>query len=164
LAVDPATPGRERYWNGLDWTATRPTPAPGPFLPAWTLYTAIGACGAIIIGWLGPWASILGIVHVNGTRVDGSQILLLAGAGSALALVLAKGQSWADMLAIVAAGIGAAFAIWRYANVNSYAGTSKDIIGQTATVEWGLYVAIGGCLALAGVCAWRLWLQVPRGA
>ncbi len=121
-------------------------------LVAWIAASA----AAMVIGALGPWASVADLVTVNGTEGDGWYIF---GAGlltAALAVpVLLRNTARRSLLiAAVVGAIATLITAVDLADISSFAGS--DGFGSIVDTGWGLYLALAGSIsvAVASVVAW----------
>jgi Protein of unknown function (DUF2510) len=146
---DPDRTQSQRYWDGDKWTdqiapivqrvsgAAKATPA-----ITWPKATAFVGAAAIIIGTIGPWGTSA-LESIAGTSTDGKWCLYVG--VLALLLLVARRVVLLNILIGLAAGAEGAY---RISKVNSY---SVHALGQTihpASVGWGLWIMVGGCVAL----------------
>ncbi len=119
------------------------------------IWVALSAA-AMVIGGLGPWASIADVATVSGTDADG---WFLIGGGllaAALALpVLLKGRARRSLIVATAVGaLATLIAAVDIADVNGLAGS--EVFGLTVDTGWGLSLALIGSMsvAAASLTAW----------
>lgn len=124
----------------------RPTYDTAPECSRTAGYLGIGASILVIIGSLGPWAT-LGMLEVSGTRGDG-QLSLIAGilAAAFLAATIfgsSVGGGRATIAAIALAGAGA-IGVYDWQNISGVVDSQETSLFR-ASVGWGLpAVTIGG--------------------
>lgn len=159
--LDPSDSSRERWWDGTGWSAESrpfgtatpeqvapPLPPPPPQLPppppppAATrppaFWWALGAAALTVIGGLGPWATVLRVAEVSGTR--GGDGWLVVGAGLVAAFVLVVAPKAGPVVALVAA-VGAAFV--GVVDLNNI-----DSRGAFVQPAWGIYIVLVGSMGL----------------
>jgi hypothetical protein len=172
---DPERAGAQRYWDGHAW-ADPPTeplaslqppvaPAQGPqredqrpdalnrlarqFSVFWL---AALSCALMIVGGLGTWATALAVISISGTRGDG-WIAVAAAAASLCALWAwaMRPRAWL-MIAAALFGAGSAVAVGidlhKIAGIGSTSFFGKQV--QLVHPAWGIYLAMGASVALAG--------------
>jgi predicted membrane channel-forming protein YqfA (hemolysin III family) len=106
------------------------------------MVSAYLGASAIIIGTIGPWATTA-LESIAGTKTDGTWTLF----AGVLALVLLMARRVVLFNILIGLAVGAE-AIHRITKVNGY---SVEAFGQTvhpASVGWGLWVMVIGCVAL----------------
>lgn len=113
-----------------------------------SFWWAIASGVVMVIGGLGPWARVLGLLSVNGTDGGGDGWVVIGAAVVALAFILLRQRLehglWLLVLAFVAAVIGAATAIYDWNDISRFANESGIV--DTA---WGVYLAATGSVSLA---------------
>jgi hypothetical protein len=142
------------------------------------LQIAAGGIAAIVVGALGPWATILGF-SVAGTEGDGTYALVLA-----LVAGLALWRAWSTAskgMLIACAALGALvliIGIYDYDHISSAseaADVSEDADLESSlaagfaglvSIGWGLYVVILGAIAtIAGALgAWQVQDRAGQSA
>ncbi len=117
----------------------------------------IGISAALmVLGGLGPWATIADVATVNGTDADGWFLIVGGLLAAALALpVLLRGKARRSLL--IATGVGAIatlIAAVDLADVNGLGGA--EVFGLAVDTGWGLYLSLLGSLsvAVASLVAW----------
>ena len=114
---------------------------------------------AMIVGGVGPWATAFGFISVDGTRLHGWNEVALGVAG--LLMLVVHWVRGARLPLIVAAGAGAIGAMQAAATVSKLGsdGTLTVLGVQYRYLDpaWGLYLVLGGGIALAcaATLAWR---------
>lgn len=144
---DPQDPTSLCYWDGTKWTDNRaPKPPPAAEAaatsPPWPTRrkVAAGSAAAIIVGSIMPWASMttaFGTLTVNGT--DGDGLITAAGGGLVLFLIFTRRY----MLALVGALLTGAGLVYDAMNISQAVGEAESKYA-TASIGWGLYLAIAG--------------------
>jgi peptidoglycan/LPS O-acetylase OafA/YrhL len=166
---DPSGSGRQRYWDGNQWTDNySPAAAPAAAQPAGPLpslwWGAPAATALLVLGAIGPWATIdiaaLGqsaSTSKGGLDSDGVLTLVLALiAGGLLGLWRAQRARWQP---IVAAVLGALAALIAIIDIGEVSGTDTGLGGAAdVSVGWGLWVTLVGAIVLIVVSA----LLVPK--
>ena len=157
--LDPSDSSRERWWDGTRWSSESrpfatalpeqpalppppPAPPPPPPPPVATRPTAfwwaLGAAALTIIGGLGPWATVLRVAEVSGTR--GGAGWLVVGAGVVALFLLFVAPRTGPVVALVAA-VGATFVgIVDLNNIESR--------GAFVQPAWGIYIVLVGGVGL----------------
>jgi hypothetical protein len=94
---------------------------------------------ALLIGALGPWASVLGVLHVGPTSSAEVSVVVFGGAALvALAAILGRALRPASITVGTAALAEAVYALVRIEQAKSQAGEWGSLI----TPGWGLYLTI----------------------
>jgi hypothetical protein len=112
----------------------------------------------MVLGSIGPWAKVLGLVSVAGTDEGGDGWVVIGAAavgGLALLLWRTRGRRWL-IVTVIAAAAGLATTIYDRVDLE---GTTEGIdIGQLVDPGWGIYVAMIGSasLAIAAIVGWFL--------
>ncbi len=177
---DPARPGSQRYWDGSAWAATPPPnpfgeqptavsepgvplpPAPPPAPRSDPLsqlarqgsvfWFGVLACVLMVIGGLGTWATALSIVSISGTRGDGWLVVAAAVAG--ICALWGWGLRPRLWLLLAAVLFGAGGAATSGVDLHKIAGVgATSLFGQQVQLvhpAWGIYMALGASVALAG--------------
>src|SRR5262249_36737084 len=105
---NPEGQGR-RYWDGSQWTshfASVPsTPSAERYDRPPELWAAVAATVVMIIGAVGPWATVFGInISGTGSSRDGSLVIILAVISIAMLIVFATtGMRWPLIVTLVLA-------------------------------------------------------------
>jgi hypothetical protein len=115
---------------------------------------------AVIIGAVGPWATAWGVAQLSGTAMHGWREVAVG----ALALALLAVHRWrggvlVPALAAVVGAIGAVGAAVGLSKIN--ANDTLSVLGFHYTFlspAWGIYLVLGGALALACSSATLAWL------
>jgi len=107
---------------------------------------AVGAGAlALLIGGLGPWVSLLGVLHVSPTSSAEVSIIVFGGAALvALAAFLGRALRLASISIGIVALAEAVYALVRIEHAKSQAGAWDSLISP----GWGLYLTIGAGLFL----------------
>lgn len=121
-------------------------------------YLAYGGAAALVLGSLGPWASVLGF-SANGIDGDGF-ITIILGVLAAVATweTVTRGNAARFKAPVVALVCGAlALALMVYELINIYS-SSSEFFDTTvrASPGWGAWLTTLGAIALT-VGALRLW-------
>jgi hypothetical protein len=125
-----------------------------------SFWWAIASCVLMLLGGFGPWARIFGVISVNGTDGDG-WIVIIAAVIAAGLIVLRQRRAlgrWPLIIALLAAVIAAATAIYDWTDLNRVA----DQLG-IIHAGWGIYVSTIGSCSLVLACI-GLLLERPRPA
>jgi hypothetical protein len=94
---------------------------------------------ALLIGALGPWASVLGVIQVGPTSSGEVSIVVFGGAALlALAAILGRALRPASITVGIAALAEAVYALVRIEQAKSHAGDWGSLI----TPGWGSYLTI----------------------
>lgn len=110
---------------------------------------------ALLIGALGPWASVLGVIHVGPTSSAEVSIVVFGGATLlAVAAIVGRALRPASIAVGIAALVEAVYALVRIEQAKSQAGEWGSLI----TPGWGLYLTIVAGLFLIA----STWLARPR--
>lgn len=146
---DPDRPQSQRYWDGETWTdQIAPLAVPkdaatdGVATRTWPKLTAYLGAAAIIVGTLGPWGTTV-LESISGTSTGGKWCAF----AGVVALILLAARRVVLFNVLIGIGVGLE-GLNRISNVNSY---SVHALGQTihpASVGWGLYLLVVGCVAL----------------
>jgi hypothetical protein len=118
----------------------------------------------MVIGGVGPWAKLFGVLTVSGTDGGGDGWIVIVGAAiGAVALFLWQRRSrrWL-ILAVVAAGAALATTIYDRIDIERTMSGGVDV-GSLVDPCWGLYVAMIGSasLAAAAVVGWLVTATPP---
>jgi hypothetical protein len=135
------------------------------YLPK-TLWWAVGSIVLMLVGAVGPWAKVLGIVTVNGTD-DGKDGWIVVGAAAVAAIVIGFfvrwPRRWLLALSILAGIAGAATAAYDINDINSLAPSSDSLFGSVDVVDigWGIYLALISSISLI-VASIAMWIATRR--
>ena len=163
---DPSGSGRQRYWDGSQWTEhyapaaqaapayAQPAPKP-PVGPAPSLWWAVPALFALImIGSAGKWVS----ASFNGEEVKsvtgfggGDGFITVFAALVALGLMIGWRQNRLTGLAIGAAVVALLGALIPLIYIVDPSSGAESLIDPDWGRGWGLWPAFFGSIALAGV-------------
>jgi hypothetical protein len=102
----------------------------------------------MILGSIGPWVDVGGLVNIDGTDDgrDGWVVIGAAAVGALAFLLWMRDRRW-SILAALAAGVGVATTVYDRLDLE---GTVAGIdVGKFLDAGWGLYVAIAGSASLA---------------
>jgi hypothetical protein len=120
----------------------------------WGLVSAV----VMVIGSFGPWATVLGLVTVNGTDDGGDGwVVIVAAAVGAVAMLLwrLRSRRWL-ILAVIAGAAGLATTIYDRIDIE---GTTDGVdVGALVDADWGIYVAMIGSASLvaAAIVGWMI--------
>jgi hypothetical protein len=160
---DPSGSGRQRYWDGNQWTDNYSPVATAPVAPAvgvpsvW--WAAPAAVVLLVVGALGPWAVVdvaafgqSASLTKSGLGSDGTITLILGLIGGGLLGVwLPERARW---LPIVAAILGALAALVAIIDITDVSGSASGLGGAVdVSVGWGLWLTLVGAVALIAVSA-----------
>jgi hypothetical protein len=123
--------------------------------------TAAAALGFTVaaIGSIGPWATVLGLLSVDGTAGDGRITLGLA-VFAVLALVIGRGASVASAIAaLVALAIGVV-AVIDLVDLDHV--TTSPTVGDAVSAGWGLYAVLAGAVIALAAIAPEVTILRPR--
>jgi hypothetical protein len=127
-------------------------------------WLTVVAAALMVIGGMGPWARVLGIVSVSGTNGDG-WFLIIGGvlAGALLARQVTKGGTWPSAVLLL---IGLACAVVAFVDLNDIAGVADEkTFGSIVDPGWGIYASLVASVALAVAAALTLlWRPYASGA
>jgi hypothetical protein len=103
----------------------------------------------MIIGGVGPWATVLDIVTVNGTNGDG-WLVIAAALIAGIMLLVWNGRRRAVWPLVVAAVLGVLSALVAIVDLASIEDLVEDEFRGTEVVDaaWGIYLALIASLAL----------------
>jgi hypothetical protein len=106
---------------------------------------------AMVIGAFGPWASVLGVITINGTD-DGNDGWIVVGAAVVGAIVLGvfawRLWRWVLVVALLAGLAGAVTAGYDINNISNL--SSDDLLGSGLTSKkWGIYLSLVASISLA---------------
>jgi hypothetical protein len=117
-----------------------------------SLLAALVGLILMVVGAVGPWASVLGVLTINGTD-DGKDgwIVIVAAALAAVLIGLSAftRRRWLLLLAVLAAASGAATAAYDIGDIKTLAPSEG---GRAVDTEWGIYLALVGSIVVAGAC------------
>jgi hypothetical protein len=106
----------------------------------------------MVVGAVGPWASVLGILTINGTD-DGKDGWIVIAAGALVAVFLVPfaitRRRWLLLPPVLAAAAGAVTAGYDISDIKSLAPSEG---GRAIDTEWGIYVALAGSIVVAVAC------------
>ncbi len=128
-------------------------------------YLAYGGAGALILGSLGPWASVMGF-SANGIDGDGFITIILG--------IVAAVATWetvtrsnaarfkAPLVALVCGALALALMVYELINIYS---SSSEFFDTTvrASPGWGAWLTTLGAIALS-IGALRLWRAAGSAA
>lgn len=104
----------------------------------------LGAAALVVIGSMGPWATVLDIVSINGLDADGSITIVLGLIAAVTALARASGRgAWTLIVAAVSFALSGLIGIVDWADVESLADEAPGF----AEVAWGLILMTMASLA-----------------
>lgn len=121
-------------------------------------YLAYGGAGALVLGSLGPWASVLGF-SANGIDGDGWFTLIFGLVAAVATWETVKHAPTprfkAPLVAVICAGLAVALMVYEIINIYS---SSSEFFDTTvrASPGWGAWLATIGAIALA-IGATRTW-------
>jgi hypothetical protein len=106
----------------------------------------------MVVGAVGPWASVLGVLTIDGTD-DGKDGWIVIGAVALVALFLVlfaitRGP-WLLLPPVLAAAAAALTAGYDIGDIKSVAPSEG---GRAIDTEWGIYVALGGSIVVVLAC------------
>jgi hypothetical protein len=114
----------------------------------------------MIIGGVGPWATVFTFMSMSGTSMDGWREVMAGAVGLAmLGLHRLRGARLPLIVASFAGALGAMQAIATLSTIQS--GGAVTVLGQQyryLDAAWGLYLVLAGAIALmcsTAVLAWR---------
>jgi hypothetical protein len=99
----------------------------------------------MVVGAVGPWAKVLGVLTINGTDDSKDGWIVVGAAAFAVVgvlVVLASRLRWLALIPLLAAAIAAATAAYDVSDINGVGG------GRIASAQWGIYLALAGSIAL----------------
>lgn len=133
-----------------------------PERPSQWLPIALVGAVAMAVGSVGPWATVLGLISVDGTAGDG-KITLAAAAVAGLACLRMGPHGRRDLgayVAVAAVLVGAVTAGYDLSNLSSAIGSAGA--GGIAQVGWGLYAVLAGALVTLGAIVSTVRNPGPR--
>ncbi len=175
---DPSGGSGQRYWDGTQWTdqhqpaqPAQYTPAPpvgggpppivdqgwqqpGPVSVAPPPQAWLGApilFGLLLIGCIGPWATIEGFSEANVGGFDGDGGLVLGiGVVAAILLTLWRqtGKGW---MAWTAAGFSALNVLIAIIDIADVSGDVPPILEDRVSVGWGLWLTLVAALGMTAL-------------
>ena len=107
-----------------------------------SIFVAIGAAVGVIIGSLGPWAT-LGFISVSGTSGDGQITIVLGIAAAALAIWQYQSGRYTRgrrVALLIVFGLAAVVAGYDWLNIANVIEESESSL-FTPSIGWGLHVA-----------------------
>jgi hypothetical protein len=121
-------------------------------LAIWVLASAL----LMVIGALGPWARIFGVVSVSGTDGNGGVVVLVAGlvvAGMTLLRLYKTSQGWVIVVGVIAAAIAVLASIVNLVDIKrTVSGNSLFRATDVLSTGWGLWLdSIASISALIGL-------------
>ena len=131
------------------------TRAPAPWV------VGLVAAGLMVLGGLGPWATVLDVASVNGTEGDGW--FLIGGGvvlGAALLAWRRRARRRLPALGIAAGVVGALVAFYDLSTIDDLADGTGGFGGNLVETGWGLYVSVLGSLLAVVACV--LLLRMTR--
>ena len=117
----------------------------------------------MVVGAVGPWAKVLGVVTINGTTGgrDG-WIVIVAAAVALLVLIVvaATRRRWLALIPLLAGAAAGATTAYDIVDINSL------YQGRVASAQWGIYLALAGSIGLmaASIGAILEIRRTPRAA
>lgn len=115
-----------------------------------SFWWALASCGVMVLGAFGPWARVLELVNVSGLDGGDGWFVLVAALIAAGFILLRQNRGlglWPLLVALLAAAIAAAVAIYDWTDLNSVA-------DRTGLVHagWGIYLATIASCSLVLAC------------
>ena len=111
-------------------------------------FLAAIAAVLVVVGCIGPWATVRG-VSFSGTAANAGKTTLIAAAITALLLVIATrtGWRWLSIVAAIPAAIAAAISSYRLADIANFVQGAPG-----ATASWGIWLATISSIVLVALC------------
>jgi hypothetical protein len=107
----------------------------------------------MVVGAIGPWAKVLGIITINGTSGGRDGWVVIGAAGIALVgliIVAATRRRCFALIPLVAGAAGAATAAYDITDINAL------YHGRVASAQWGIYLALVGSIGLLLSSIWAI--------
>jgi hypothetical protein len=107
----------------------------------------------MVVGAIGPWAKVLGIITINGTSGGRDGWVVIGAAGIALVgliIVAATRRRWFALIPALAGAAGAATAAYDITDINGF------YQGGVASAQWGIYIALVGSVGLMLSSIWAI--------
>lgn len=117
-----------------------------------SLLGAVVGLALMVVGAIGPWASVLGVITIDGTDDGKDGWIVLGGAvvGAVfVGLFVLTRRRWLLLLAVLAGAAGVATAAYDIGDIKSLAASEG---GRAVDTEWGIYVALGGSTVVVVMC------------
>jgi hypothetical protein len=114
----------------------------------------------VVIGSLSSWATVQG-VSFRGTQANAGKSTLAAAVVAALLLLLATrtGRRWLSAVAAIPAGIAAAIASYRLADIANFVQGAPG-----ASASWGIWLTTIASIALFVLCLVSAFLPAEKTA
>lgn len=111
-----------------------------------TFWLGVASLVPMTAGAFGPWVTLLGVETLSGTEDNPGWIVVGAAVAAALALAVyyRRPRRWLCVIAVLAGALGVAVTAL---NIHDFS-TSEGL----ETADWGIYVALGGSVALVLAC------------
>ena len=109
------------------------------------VYWMIASAAGMVIGSLGPWATVLGI-SINGTEGDGTLILIVALLAAVLVAIKRTRARWPLVVALFAGALGALISLSDLSDISSVA--DGTLFEGAVSTGWGLYVCAASSISL----------------
>lgn len=130
---------------GLPGQAAYGAPASGGNAAGWGV---VAGAGLLVISAFLPWASIEGLITVNGTDGDGGITIVFAIIAAIMGIVAAlKGKRWAGITAIVFGLLSFLVGLLNLLDVNGQVIEISPGIGLFLTMLAGIIILISGVLS-----------------